>query len=88
MKALFLALFAAASLAQAQEAAYPSRAVKIVVPFAPGGATDITARLVGEKLSGKWGQPVVIETIRAPAATWAPTSWRRRSPTATRCWSA
>ena len=61
MKALFLALFAAASLAQAQEAAYPSRAVKIVVPFAPGGATDITARLVGEKLSGKWGQPVVIE---------------------------
>jgi tripartite-type tricarboxylate transporter receptor subunit TctC len=61
MKALLVALFAVASLAQAQEAAYPSRAVKIVVPFAPGGATDITARLIGEKLSGKWGQPVVIE---------------------------
>lgn len=61
MKALLLALIAAASLVHAQEPAYPSHAVKIVVPFAPGGATDITARLVGERLSAKWGQPVVIE---------------------------
>jgi tripartite-type tricarboxylate transporter receptor subunit TctC len=61
MKAFLLALIAAASFAQAQEPAYPSRAVRIVVPFAPGGATDITARLVGERLSAKWGQPVVIE---------------------------
>ena len=61
MKAILLALIAAASFAHAQDAPYPSRAVKIVVPFAPGGATDITARLIGEKLAGKWGQPVVIE---------------------------
>ena len=46
--------------AHAQET-YPSRAVKIVVPFAPGGATDITARLIGDRLAKKWNQPVVIE---------------------------
>ena len=64
MKRFVVALAAASmsigSLAQ-DAATFPSHAVKIVVPFAPGGATDITARLIGEKLSKKWGQPVVIE---------------------------
>jgi tripartite-type tricarboxylate transporter receptor subunit TctC len=40
---------------------YPDRAVKIVVPFAAGGTADAVPRLVGEWLSRKWGQPVVIE---------------------------
>lgn len=40
---------------------YPDRPVKIIVPFAAGGFTDSLARIVGQKLGEKWGQPVVIE---------------------------
>lgn len=42
-------------------AAWPDRTVTIVVPFSAGGATDIVARLVGQKLSEKWGQSVVVD---------------------------
>ncbi len=53
-----LAVFGAATV-QAQE--FPARPVKIVVPQTPGGASDALARIVGQKLSEKWQQPVVIE---------------------------
>src|SRR5262245_26806384 len=55
----FIAGLAFSTLAQAQ--AWPQKPVKFIVPFAPGGATDISARLVGQKLSDMWGQTVVIE---------------------------
>ena len=40
---------------------YPERNVRIIVPTAPGGSIDTTARVVAEKLSSKWGKPVIIE---------------------------
>jgi tripartite-type tricarboxylate transporter receptor subunit TctC len=61
--AWFAVLFFCAflSLSSAAQEKYPQRTIKIVVPFAPGGSTDIFARLVGERLSVSLGQPVIIE---------------------------
>jgi tripartite-type tricarboxylate transporter receptor subunit TctC len=56
---LLLALGFAAQNASAQT--YPSRAIKIIVAFPAGGGADISARIVGQKLSERFGQPVVIE---------------------------
>jgi tripartite-type tricarboxylate transporter receptor subunit TctC len=58
--ALTLAPILGPNAARAQ-AAWPSRFVKLIVPFAPGGAADITARTVGNRLSEVWGQQVVVE---------------------------
>lgn len=62
--AYILALFAltAAPLVAAQTAGkYPSQPIKIVVPFPPGGATDIIARIIGQKMSERMGVSVIIE---------------------------
>ena len=56
---LVLAGLVLASVVHAQ--AWPQKSVRFIVPFPPGGATDISARLLGEKLSQIWGQQVLIE---------------------------
>ncbi|MEN4922441.1 tripartite tricarboxylate transporter substrate binding protein [Achromobacter spanius] len=61
-RAALLALpLAFAAYAGGAHAAYPEQAIKIVVPFTPGGATDAVARLLATRLSGKLGQPVIVE---------------------------
>jgi tripartite-type tricarboxylate transporter receptor subunit TctC len=57
--ALTLSLALIAGAARAQN--YPDHAVKIIVPFAAGGTADAVPRLVGDWLSRKWGQPIIIE---------------------------
>src|SRR6202043_3456924 len=47
--------------AQERPEGFPSRALKIVVPFPAGGPSDVLARLIGQKMSEDWGRPVVIE---------------------------
>lgn len=69
MKTLFKTLAAAtvslcalaAAPAFAQQAKFPTQPVRLVVPFPPGGPTDALARLIGEKLSARWKQTVIIE---------------------------
>jgi tripartite-type tricarboxylate transporter receptor subunit TctC len=68
--------------AKAQDAAYPSRPVKIIVAFPAGGLLDTVSRIVGDRLSVVLGQQFVIESDRAPADL--ATGVARASPTAIR----
>jgi tripartite-type tricarboxylate transporter receptor subunit TctC len=65
--ALFLAFAGAPAAASAQLGAYPAKPVKLVIPYPPGGGTDITGRAMAQKLSEFLGQSVVIEN--KPGAT-------------------
>src|SRR6202166_2690925 len=58
---LFLLLLSALGGREGHAGPYPDRAVRIIVPFAAGGTADAVPRLVGDWLSRKWGQAVVIE---------------------------
>lgn len=59
LAAILTAVFLFAGSAVAED--YPVRAVTILVPFAPGGIVDVAVRVVGERLSQKWGKPVVVD---------------------------
>ena len=62
---------------------YPNRPVRIIVPFAAGGAVDTLARLLGNKLTEQFGQPVVVENRAGAGGNLAPDSLAKAAPTAT-----
>src|SRR6266403_6329045 len=59
--AMVSALMMGAAAAQERPDAFPNRAIKIVVPFPAGGPSDVLARMIGQKMSEDWGQPVLVE---------------------------
>jgi tripartite-type tricarboxylate transporter receptor subunit TctC len=54
--------------AQSPTEAWPQHTVRLIVPLSPGTATDVTARLYAEKLSARWGKPVIVENKPGPDA--------------------
>jgi tripartite-type tricarboxylate transporter receptor subunit TctC len=82
-----LGLIAGPLTAGAQDK-YLSKPVKIVVPYSPGGATDITSRLFGEQLKNILGQQFVVENKPGAFGILAIEEMARSSRTATRCLSA
>lgn len=70
----------AASSAWAQGAPdFPSKPIRIILPFTPGGTTDVLARAIGQKLHGYRGQPMLVDN-RPGAAGWLGISQMARMP--------
>jgi tripartite-type tricarboxylate transporter receptor subunit TctC len=76
---LALSLLVLAAGAAAQE--FPSKPVRLVVPFPPGGPLDISGRLIGKELQERWGQPVVVEN--KPGSTIGPEYTVKSAPDGT-----
>src|SRR5947209_20452632 len=71
MSRVVLAALALALVATSALAAWPERPIKVLIGYAPGGSTDVVARLIAPKLQEKLGQPVVIENKPGGAGDFA-----------------
>ena len=67
--ALLCALIGAIAPATIAAQTWPAKAVKIIVPFPPGGGADTLARIMGPRLSDIWGQPVIVENKPGASGT-------------------
>src|SRR5207237_6583103 len=61
VRRLALAVAFCAIALPASAGGFPDHAIKMIVPFAAGGGTDVLARIIAQNLNAKWGQPVVVE---------------------------
>ncbi|VCU68921.1 Tripartite tricarboxylate transporter family receptor [Pigmentiphaga humi] len=80
LAALLLTLAASAPLAQAAEPAWPQRPVRLLVPYAAGGSTDIASRLIAQRLAQTLGQPVVVENRAGAAGSVGAAYFAKASP--------
>ena len=68
------------SAAHAQTPAYPTKSIRMVIALAPGGGVDTTGRIIGQKLSSTWGQPVVADNRPGAGGTIAAEAVARAAP--------
>jgi tripartite-type tricarboxylate transporter receptor subunit TctC len=82
-RAMTCALGLAILATQAPAQTYPAKPVRIIVPYAPGGLTDVVARLYSEQLRQRLGRSVFVESPALPESS-PSRRWRAPAPTATR----
>jgi len=64
MRKFFIALaFAFIAVCSARADNFPSRPITLIVPFPPGGSTDVAARIMADKMGASLGQPVIVENV-------------------------
>src|SRR5256712_13041883 len=80
LRIAFALIGASVARVWAQDGDYPNRQVNFIVPFAPGGGTDILARLLGQKLSERFGKPFVIENRPGAGTVTAAVQVARSAP--------
>src|SRR5262245_40829293 len=78
--AFFVAACLILDAASAQDATYPSRAVRLIVPFAAGATTDNVGRLMAQKLERAWGKPVTVENLPGAGAVTGLATAQRAAP--------
>jgi len=72
--------FAFAATAQAQAPAYPTKTVRMIIALAPGGGVDTTGRIIGQKLTEAWGQPIVADNRPGAGGTIAANAVAQAAP--------
>lgn len=65
------------------QTAYPAKPIRLIVPFPPGGGTDMIARAVAQKVADQNKWSVIVDNRPVPAAIWGWTPWPSPTPTAT-----